>query len=578
MGIFNFFSKEEAYIDNRKIEIIENDSLKEVTVDYYVKNILNNKISENFNNVENLYNIIIDTYEYDIYLPLESAVNRLYELEKSERVLAVKSKFLLYIGDYDQIINMYSKYLKNIDDEYVSYSTNYMLAQAYDFKNDERALLEYKKAINKFDKKDEMIEKYINCASRITKENKLNILEDLYKTTTNFRVKTIFLKKIYIEIEKGNISLEKYKDYILNIVLESLNSRGVTIDFLVNASEILLDLKLYKDFEEILLGICVENLNNYSVLKQVLNYYLFSKNYEKGLFYISKLDILKYKDNELRDIINYENKFIGKLPKFINNIDNYKYKTYNEPILYKNVKSELKKVNKNTNGKHLFFIPISSYNIESKKIEKYIDNLYSIQSYLLDLFHYNENINVKSAIFFKNNFLELPNIDYSKDYLKLLASKNLIVNNIVYGKVSEINGMLELNMYIYDTETKKDILIANNYLKEKNNDFIIENILKGLERYLEVEIEKINYDFTEEMYNKLVLYLDNNISDYNKYRILTIKYIIENLKIKILKETNSKIKGRYILKIISLLYIISGYAPDYVDNIVKELEKISIGE
>lgn len=578
MGIFNFFSKEETYIDDRKIEIVEDDVLKEVTVDYYVKNVINKKLSENFNSAENLYNLILEAYEYEIYLPLESAINRLYELEKSERTLAIKSKFLLYIGDYDYIIDMYSKFLRNIDDEYITYNTNYMLAQAYDFKNDERALIEYRKAINKFDRKDEIVEKYISCAMKLTRESRLSILENLYRTTNNFRVKSLFLKTIYSEIENGNISLGKYKDYIVNIILESLQTRGVTIDFIVRCSEILIDLKLYKDFEDILLGICLENSSNFVILKQIINYYLVSKNYELGLNYISKIDISKYRNDEIKEILNYENSFIERLPKVSNNTDVYKYKTYKEPVLYSDVKSDLKKIDKNISGKHLFFIPISSHNVDKGIISKYRDNLYSMQTYLLDLLYYNENVNIKSAVFFKNNELELPDVDYSIDYLKLIASKNLVVNNIVYGKLVEINGMLELNMYIYDTETQKITLIANNYVKEKNNSLILENIITGLENNLDISIDRLENDNIEELYNKVSLLLDNNINDCNKYRVLTIKYLIENLKIKVRQEVNNKKKGRYILKIISLLYVVSSYAPDYVDKVVKELEFITTGE
>lgn len=578
MGIFNFFSKEETYIDDRKIEIVEDDVLKEVTVDYYVKNVINKKLSENFNSAENLYNLILEAYEYEIYLPLESAINRLYELEKSERTLAIKSKFLLYIGDYDYIIDMYSKFLRNIDDEYITYNTNYMLAQAYDFKNDERALIEYRKAINKFDRKDEIVEKYISCAMKLTRESRLSILENLYRTTNNFRVKALFLKTIYSEIENENISLGKYKDYIVNIILESLQTRGVTIDFIVRCSEILIDLKLYKDFEEILLGICLENDNNFVILKQIINYYLVSKNYELGLNYISKIDISKYRNDEIKEILNYENSFIERLPKVSNNTDVYKYKTYKEPVLYSDVKSDLKKVDKNINGKHLFFIPISAYNVDKGIIKKYKDNLYSMQTYLLDLLYYNENVNIKSAVFSRNNELELPDVDYSIDYLKLIASKNLVVNNIVYGKLVEINGMLELNMYIYDTETQKITLIANNYVKEKNNSLILENIITGLENNLDISIDRLENNNIEELYNKVSLLLDNNINDCNKYRVLTIKYLIENLKIKVKQEVNNKKKGRYILKIISLLYVVSSYAPDYVDKVVKELEFITTGE
>lgn len=531
--MFDIFKKKTAKKDLRELRYI-NEEGEEVltTVDDYVNDILNVRIEKSYQDKDALYEIILDVYDKGIDEYLERAINRLYELEKSERSINLKSKFLANRGDYADAIKLIKKIYDTNSFEDISYTTHHNLAKYYDALDSEDALTEYRYAISKSSNPKEIIEDYLNYIEKTKKSTRLETLEELAKMN-NYITKYMYVKEISDNIKQKKIRLENYRQSIISNTMEAIKLSRNNLKVIKDLAKILLDLDMITEYCDNILEL-YDNSKDIEVTKQILQYYIKSQDYDNGFKYLYETILNDFSKSDLKELVKCENRLLEiKYKNKIKKDSSLSFKTFKKPIvrnLYPK-EVEIQDDAKNEDDKHIFLIPISSYGIHEEEVKKYNGSLLSIQTFLFEQIYTHSKLNIKCAILQENDNIPLNNkIKYDEQYLKNLANSSIRVNYIIYGILKKYeSNMYNIYIYMYDTKENKSILLANNILRDNDNNDILKDVLDRISEITKENILRTEYDKTnQELYNKLLDYI-MNFNNTNRYRLCSIKYNLVNL-------------------------------------------------
>ena len=571
MKIFNLF-KRSVEKEDQKPEILENIMNENQEISYldefgkeqkilkseWVNHHLKPAVEKNWNDVEELYSIVMDAFSKNVYYEAKDACLRIYSLDNNkERRTNVLGIYYIKNKEYDQAIDLYKKYTFYEKPSEAIYS-NY--AKVLEKKgNHEEAEKLYLKALNLNPNSSNAFKKYFdnikkrNIAEYNTKLEEFAHLEDTWRAKLTLAVK--YFKSN--EIEKGKELLNK-----------ALKESEYDSEVMSMASGIYGMNSLFEEFEnEILPNFNPEKHSAYTAMN-ILEYYKRNEDFEKGLElckFASKFAWFEFTDN----FINYEKIFLNmkiRADKEIEEENFYiekpqeKFFTTNIPIWYYEFNNPAwilnKKKRTSPNLLILSFTSIGDYDKTSRNLAV------SIPLYLNEILHYKTNLNYQLAIAYEGYDLKIANKRYSTDYMKLIKSQNphldyVLSGNVVKNVNEDKEEIFEIEIYLYDCSNEMKIKLIDASYKKDEVYKVQKDVVNKFNNFFEC-IDK-NFEVTETNSENLLLYspkIKFLIGNPKYKEFLSWKYkklLFEQIKV-VLDDRENELKK---VNLVALLYEIS---------------------
>lgn len=583
MGIKDWFSSKKEYeYEERMVSFYDEEGIEHnILLKDYVEKILNKEIDSNFNNSNALYEIILNAFDKEIYYPVERAINRLNEIEKSERSINLKAIYYLKNEKYEDVIFLYDKFFRNNGYDKISSTAYYNYARAFDLMEDKRCLEEYKKAIYKSPNTIEFINYYIDANKKYGENDELEILEEISKINNSYKPQLAYLLKLQKRIVNDSLNISDYKNIISeNVKKIIVNSKG-NREVLKRLANILLELNLFEEYEDEILPIYI-NEKDLIIYKQILFFYITKRNYEDGYNYIRKIVLNDLTLDEIKELIKYERELINRRKKE-KEVSKKEFITYDKPLFFNFYPEQIKVESfQQKSNKNMYIVPISyiSENVENFS-EKYIESVNAINSFLLEQIYLNTNINVKSTFYVEDSKPIIFTQKYSKEYIYNIAVNSPKVDYLIFGEIkNEDTNILKIYINLYNTRTGIVKLLASSILNEDFNENFVKILLSNLEKEISEKLEGIKYDRDEEIFQKDIFKFLLNYNNNNKYSLLKEMDILENLILKYKNNANSEIKQeenfRDLLKITAMLFIIKNSDKNLSLKYIEKFKKMEL--
>ena len=535
MKIFNLFKRSVAKED-QKPEILENIMNENQEISYldefgkeqkilkseWVNHHLKPAVEKNWNDVEELYSIVMDAFSKNVYYEAKDACLRIYSLDNNkERRTNVLGIYYIKNKEYDQAIDLYKKYTFYEKPSEAIYS-NY--AKVLEKKgNHEEAEKLYLKALNLNPNSSNAFKKYFdnikkrNIAEYNTKLEEFAHLEDTWRAKLTLAVK--YFKSN--EIEKGKELLNK-----------ALKESEYDSEVMSMASGIYGMNSLFEEFEnEILPNFNPEKHSAYTAMN-ILEYYKRNEDFEKGL-----------------ELCKFASKFAWF--EFTDNFINIRYYEFNNPAWIVN-----KKKRTSPNLLILSFTSIGDYDKTSRNLAV------SIPLFINEVLHYKTDLNYQLAVAYEGDYLKIANKRYSTDYMKLIKSQNphldyVLSGNVVKNVNEDKEEIFEIEIYLYDCSNEMKIKLIDASYKKDEVYKVQKDVVNKFNNFFEC-IDK-NFEVTETNSENLLLYspkIKFLIGNPKYKEFLSWKYkklLFEQIKV-VLDDRENELKK---VNLVALLYEIS---------------------
>lgn len=554
MGIFDFIKN--AGKNNENVEksdkninetqnLDNNKAVNKDTVSYYdefgmeqkmekdewIENILKPAINNSWKNEEELYLIILDSFSKKIYEETKTACLRLYSID-TNKIRKTNTLGLFYVktGQYSEATKLYSRYISNEPPSEIIF-TNY--AKALEMTgNTEEAEKNYIKALS-LNPNSEMaflnFFKIVKKRSQVEYENRLKQYAD---ATNTWRAKL----KIAVDYFKAG-NKDKGDYYLINALRESRHNTEV----MAMASGIYSANSLFAEFEKYILPIFNPEKHGAFATLNVLEYYKRKGNYRKGLElckFSSKFAWPEY----TKDFKRFEDEFFDMMPRNNAHKGSENLETFfstNAPLWYSEFNNPQWLLNNNIRTRpNLLILPFTALKVndyESDIVRENIDKLaISIPLFLNEYLHYNTEISYQFVSPLLNNEIFISDKKYNREYMELIKSQNISLNYILAGNISEIEKksydiinvteeqkkspekiQYEVEIYLYDCEDAKKIVLIDAIYPEKDIYKVQNDIIKSFNSYFSI---KSNYIANDQSNINLFSYAQK------------FKFLIENRK------------------------------------------------
>ncbi len=596
MKVFNLFKPtiEKENLENKTEDISRNsekNSLLESSVEeiekisYYdefgnehivekerwVEKKLKPSIRENWDNVDALYPIVLDSFSKKVYQEVQEACFRIYSLDNNkERKTNILGTYYIKTGEYEQAINLYKKFLSSetaTEAVYVNYGKALEEAE-----RTWEAESVYLKALQLNPNSVIAFRNYFNIVRRKGPKEYQTQLEKFSLRKLAWRAKltlaTDYFKKG--DKEKGNFYLR-----------EALRESNYNTETMAVSSGIYSLNKLFEEFEQYVLPFYDPEKHGAYTTLNVLEYYKLKMDFRKGLElckFTSKFSWLEFCDK----FISYENDFLNIRKEVLEKEDNSQntFFSTNLPIWYYNFNEPNWLLNNNAKGKpNLLILTFTSLG-EKSEIS---DNLaVSIPLYLNETLHYKTNINYQVAVYHNKDKIALSNKKYSIDYMNLIKKQNPKLDYVLSGNVSKVSNSYEkydIEIYLYDFSNESKIRLINE-IYELSDIYNLQNELveKFNEIFKCINKNQIKYENDSDnlflYYQKLTfLMADESYKEYHAWKYK--KLLADQIKV-VLNDRKNDLKK---INLIVLLYeikkfnsqLLKSQKPLMYDLIYKEL-------
>lgn len=587
MSIFNLFKGSEEKKENKEENIFETlviepeeselkaeENMEEIS--YYddfgkeqkmkkktwVEEILNPAIRKNWNNTEGLYPIVLDAFSKNVYEEVREACLRIYSIDKDKkRKVNILGIFYMETESYDQALNLYEKYLSE-EEPTESIYINYAKALEKAGQPEEAEKI-YLKALNLNANSVTSFRKYFNVVKKRSKKEYLAKLEELASLKGTWRAKMEIAVKFF---KKGNSEKGNY------FLTTALKESRYNTEVMKLASGLYQLNRLNEEFEKYILPHF--NPENYGidVTVNVMQFYLETKNYEKGIELCKFTSKFAWFEN-WDQFIEYEEKFhnMRKQAEHLRNGTNDEglkssFFSTNLPIWY----YEFNYPNWLLNNKprvtpNLLMLLFTTLGEQSQITE---DLAISLPLYLNEILHYKTRLNYQMAVAYSGEKLVLSGRKYSTDYMKMIKKKNPNLNYVLAGNILKVPNSYEkydVEIYLYDcaTETKirlvneiynKDELYKvqtelvnrfNDFFECMDNNFIkyekdMENLMLYAEKMRFLLMSKkskegCSWRYKRLLYNQRNVVLEDKKNDLKKINLITLLYDVKRTNSQLLK-------------------------------------------
>ena len=568
MSIFNLFKRssekkepkpevsDHLLNENQEISYLDEFGKEQkISKAEWINQVLKPSIEKNWDDVEELYSIVLDSFSKNVYYEAKDACLRIYSLDNNkERKTNILGIYYIKNREYDQAIDLYKKYTFYEKPSEAIYSNYAKVLEKKD--NLEEAEKLYLKALNLNPNSANAFKKYFDIIKKRNIAEYNAKLEEFAHLEDTWRAKLTLAVKCF-----KNGELEKGKKLLNTALRESeYDSEVMSI-----ASGVYGMNNLFEEFEnEILPHFNPENHGAYTAIN-ILEYYKRAEDFEKGLElckFTSKFPWFEFCDT----FINYEKIFLNMKIKYDKQKledDFYierteeRFFTTNVPIWYYGFNNPTWLLNKkkrvSPNLLILSFTSIGEYDIISRNLAV------SIPLYLNEILHYKTNLNYQLAIAYEGYDLKIANKRYSTDYMKLIKSQNPNLSYVLSGNVvksvDENNEKLyETEVYLYDCSNEMKIKLIDTAYKKEELYKIQKDIINKFNNFFEC-MDK-DFEITETNSENLMLYspkvkflLGN--SEYKEYQSWKYKKLLfEQIKV-VLDDKENEFKK---VNLVALLY------------------------
>ena len=574
MSIFNLFKRssekkepkpevsDHLLNENQEISYLDEFGKEQkISKAEWINQVLKPSIEKNWDDVEELYSIVLDSFSKNVYYEAKDACLRIYSLDNNkERKTNILGIYYIKNREYDQAIDLYKKYTFYEKPSEAIYSNYAKVLEKKD--NLEEAEKLYLKALNLNPNSSNAFKKYFDIIKKRNIAEYNAKLEEFAHLEDTWRAKLTLAVKCF-----KNGELEKGKKLLNTALRESeYDSEVMSI-----ASGVYGMNNLFEEFEnEILPHFNPENHGAYTAIN-ILEYYKRAEDFEKGLElckFTSKFPWFEFCDT----FINYEKIFLNMKIKYDKQKledDFYierteeRFFTTNVPIWYYGFNNPTWLLNKkkrvSPNLLILSFTSIGEYDSISRNLAV------SIPLYLNEILHYKTNLNYQLAVAYNKESLFVSKKRYSIDYMKLIRQQNNNLNFVLAGNILKMPNVekYEIEIYLYDTFNEKKSILVNKIYDENNIYSVQNDLLKAVSTFFERDFSikyernlhnlilfspklkfliqsKIHKEHQSWRYKKLLsdqidIVLEDRNNDLKKINLLALLYEIKQTNSQLLK-------------------------------------------
>ncbi len=609
MGIFDFIKnagknlesnekpKENLDIIQNK-KIISNINIEIEMVSYYdefgkeqkmlksewIEEVLKPAILGNWENAEELYIIILDSFSKKIYSEAKDACLRLYSLDKNKiRKTNILGLYYIKTKKYDEAIELYSRYLSTDNSSEVIFANYAKVLEMVN--NSEEAEKNYIKALSLNPNFDAAFTNFFNI---VKKRNLLEYRAKLDQFANNDGAWRAKLEMAVEYFKSGN--KQKGDHYLLNALKES----NYNTEVMIMASGIYSVNNLFYEFEKYILPVYNPEKHGAITTLNILKYYKRKGNYKKGLElckFSSKFSWLEHS----KKFQNFEEEFFEIMNKKENKRNTSIETSFstNMPLWYYGFNKPDFLLNNNIRTKpNLLVLPFTSLKIDENKTPKYKNNTnnlaISIPLFLNDYLHYNTEINYQFVAPISNREAVISDKRYNREYMELIKSHNTLLNYILAGNISEIenktyniinvveNKRVEKNeelkkiqykieIYLYDCDKNTKTFLIDSIYLEKDMYKIQSDIIENFNEFFNIKNNfKINDNSNTNLFSyaqKFKFLIDN--SQNKKYYSWKYKELLSSQINSVLEDSDNDLKK---INLVQLLYEISNTNSQLLKN------------